>query len=239
MNPSGGSTNFNRDIRQGVVYDLEGSCWIVVDSFPNDDVAFSGLHCAPILSPDESPMLDLDVRIARAGGFASLGLLKKLNKAVLTSVVTDATPAELARLRTNLVTWFSVFSYDSDFVATLPRASLEEAGLLPGMILAYKKTLVCIVDHWGCYNSHPLVYVAPVVADLDDQNTLDVDITSDYRDLFGKRFFVRANDFFQVEKEELVASLNPDKPIPMLRYGATRRISRSMVLKFGELGLLL
>jgi len=233
------STDHTREMRQGEVYDVSGSCWIVVDSFPNNITAFNSVHCAPIFAPDESPMLALDVRIARAGGFASLGLLRKHKKDDLRNPITDATPSELARLRTNLVTWFSVFSYDSDFVATLPAVSQEETALLPGMILAYKKNLVCIVDHWACYNTHPLIYVAPVVADLDEVGPLDVEITSDYRDLFGKLFFVRANDFFQVEREELEALLSPNKPISILRYGAVRRITRSMVLKFGELALLL
>jgi hypothetical protein len=183
-------------------------------------------------------MLDLDVRIARAGGFASLGLLRKINKADLKSIVTDATPSEMSKLRTNLVTWFAVFSYDSDFVSTLP-PSRDDSVLLPGMILGYRKQLVCVVDHWSCYNNYPLVYVAPVVADLEEQLTLDVEITSDYKDLFGKQFYTRANDFFQVEREEIEASLNPERPVPILRYGAVRRISRGMVLKFGQFGLLL
>jgi len=116
----------------------------------------------------------------------------------------------------------SVFSYDSDFVTTLPPVSQTETHLLPGMILGHKKSLVCIVDHWGCFNNYPLIYVAPVVADLEEITVLDVDVTSDYRDLFGKRFFVRVNDFFQIEKEILEAPLKPDTPIPMLRYGAAQ-----------------
>jgi len=235
------STNENREFRQGAVYEVQNDLWIVLDSFANSDAEIASLHCAPILAPNESPMLDLDVRVARAGGFASLGLLQKVNKAALTRVVTDATPSELAKLRTNLVTWFAVFSYDTDLVATLPPVPLDYSNFLSGMILIYRKNLVCIVDHWGCYNNYPLLYVAPVAADLEDTTALDVEITSDYRDLFGDRFHVRVNDFYQVEREELEASLNPasDIPIPMLRYGACRRISRAVVLKFGELSLLL
>ena len=227
------------EIRQGIVYDVGGNLWIVVDNFPNNLSEINTIHCAPILIPDESPMLELDVRVARAGGFASLGLLNKLNKSVLTSVVTDTSPAELSKLRTNLVTWFSVFSYDTDLVRTLPPLTQEECHLLPGMILPYKKVLVCVVDHWACYNAYPLAYVAPVSADLETPFPLDVDITADYRDLFGKKFFVRVNEFFQVEREELEQSLKPDRPVDMLRYGAARRISRAMALKFGQLGLLL
>lgn len=221
------------------MFDVSGSLWVVVDSYPNDIALFSELHCAPIFGPEESPMLDLDVHIERTRGFASLGLLQKINKTSLTTIVTDSTPAELASLRSNLVTWFSVFSYDSDFVTTLPPISQVESQLLPGMILGYKGALVCIVDHWGCYNNYPLIYVAPVVADLQDSTILDVDVTSDYRDLFGKRFFVQVNDFFQVEREELEAPLKPDTFIPMLRYGAIRRVTRSLVFKFGHLSLLL
>jgi len=233
------SANRRPEIRQGEVFDVDGSLWVVVDSFPNEIEAFTSLHCAPVLAPDESPMLDLDVHIERAKGFASLGLLRKLSKPVLNKIVTDATPSELASLRSNLVTWFAVFSYDSDFVTTLPPMSEYNPDLLPGMILGYKKSLVCIIDHWGCYNNYPLIYVAAVVADLEDIGVLDVEITSDYRDLFGKRFFVQVNDFFQVEREELEALLQPSKSIPMLRYAATRRITRSIVLKFGQLNLLL
>jgi len=233
------SINPARKISQGEAYDVAGSFWIVVDSLTNEIETFTSLHCAPILAPDESPMLDLDVHIERAKGFASLVLLRKITKTALNKIVTDATPAELASLRTNLVTWFAVFSYDSDFVTTLPPVSEDTPDLLPGMILAYKKGLVCVVDHWGCYNNYPLIYVAPVMADLEDDGILDVDVTSDYRDLFGKRFFVRVNDFFQVEREELEALLGSDKSIPMLRYAATRRVTRSIVLKFGQLNLLL
>jgi len=236
---SGDPSDPRPKIRQGDVFDVAGSFWIVVDSFPNDVETFVNLHCAPIFGPDESPMLDMDVRIERSKGFASLGLLQKLNKTSLTNLLTDATPSELANLRSNLVTWFSVFSYDSDFVTTLPPVSQIETHLLPGMILGHKKSLVCVVDHWGCYNNYPLIYVAPVIADLEESTILDVEVTSDYRDLFGKRFFVRTNDFFQIEKEELEAPLKSDTPIPMLRYGAIRRITRSLVFKFGQFSLLL
>jgi hypothetical protein len=107
------------------------------------------------------------------------------------------------------------------------------------MIVSHKKMLVCVVDHWACYNAYLLVYVAPVVADLEGTIALDVDIASDYRDLFGKEFFVRAKEFFQVEREQLEGSLNPGRAVPMLRYAATRRIPRAMVMKFGQLSLLL
>jgi len=236
---SGDPTDPSPKIRQGDVFDVSGSLWVVADSFPNDIETFENLHCAPIFAPDESPMLDLDVHIERAGGFASLGLLQKLRKTSLTNIVADARPSELASMRSNLVTWFSVFSYDSDFVTTLPPIPQTETHLLPGMILSHKKSLVCIVDHWGCFNKYPLIYVAPVVADLEESTVLDVDVTSDYRELFGKRFFVCANDFFQVEKEELEAPLKPDTHIPMLRYGAIRRVTRSLVFKFGQFSLLL
>jgi hypothetical protein len=228
-----------RKIEQGIVYDVSDDLWIVVDSFPNDIPGIATAHCAPILTPDESPMLDLDVRISRAGGFASLGLLKKINKKSLVKVVTDATPGELSKLHTNLVTWFAVFSYDSDLVTTLPPLSHDDSYLLPGMILGYQKSTICVVDHWACYNCYPLVYVAPVVADLEETIALDVEVTSDYRDLFGKNFYVRTNDFFLVEREELEELLRREKQVPMLRYGASRRISRAMALKFGQLGLLL
>jgi hypothetical protein len=227
------------DIRQGNIYDVGDSLWIVLDNFPNDIPTFPGLHCAPVLSEDECPALDLDVRITRAGGIASLGLIRKINKTALTKIVTDATPSELRALRTNLITWFAVFSYETDLVATLPALGEEHPGLLPGMIINFSKGLVCVVDHWSCYNEYPLVYVAPVVADLEDATLLDVDVTHDYRDLFGERFYVRTHEFFQVEREDLTNTLAPDRPIPMLRYGATRRVTRSFALKVGELALLL
>lgn len=68
---------------------------------------------------------------------------------------------------------------------------------------------------------------------------LDVDVTSDYCDLFGKRFYVRTQELFQVEREDLTESLTPDKPIPILRYGAIRRFTRAFALKFEALTLLL
>ncbi len=108
------------------------------------------------------------------------------------------------------------------------------------MIVHCAKSLACVVDHWSCYNDYPLVYVAPVVADLEMPTQLNVDVTSAYRDLFGKRFYIRTHDFFQVEREELAEKLPPPgKPVPILRYGATRRITRSYALKFGQVGLLL
>jgi hypothetical protein len=81
------------------VYDIDGALWLVADNFANDISAFQELHCAPVFSTDAFPVLDLDVRISRAGGSASLGLLTKKNKATLTKIVTDATPSELRSRR--------------------------------------------------------------------------------------------------------------------------------------------
>jgi len=55
------------------------------------------------------------------------------------------------------------------------------------MILGYGKSIIFIVDHRACYNCNPLVYVAPVAADLEEAIALlDVQITSDYRDGYTK-----------------------------------------------------
>jgi hypothetical protein len=104
----------------------------------------------------------------------------------------------------------------------------------PGTILRTKRGAVCVVDHWGCLNEYPLLYVAPVQADVADLCPLDVEITSQFQDLFAKRNFVRADDFFLVDREEIQSP-----PVLVLKHGLLHKISRSLILKFGHKGLLL
>lgn len=44
---------------------------------------------------------------------------------------------------------------------------------------------------------------------------------------------------YQAWKCEEDGGLKPDTPIPMLRYGAIRRVTRALVFKFGQFSLLL
>jgi hypothetical protein len=94
-----------------------------------------------------------------------------------------------------------------------------------------------VVDHWGCLNEYPLLYVAPVQPDVTDLCPLDIEITSQFQDLFSKRSFVRVDDFFLVDREEIQSPDSP--PVVVLRHGLLHKISRAFILKFGHKGLLL
>ena len=107
----------------------------------------------------------------------------------------------------------------------------------PGTILRTKKGAICVVDHWGCLNEYPLLYVAPVQPDVTDLCPLDIEITLQFEDLFAKRNFVRVDDFFLVDREEIQSASNP--PVVVLRHGLLHKISRAFILKFGHKGLLL
>jgi hypothetical protein len=107
----------------------------------------------------------------------------------------------------------------------------------PGTILIHEGAVVCVIDQWGCFNDYPVLYVAPVKPDLIDACPLDVEISSQYQDLFSKRNFVRTDDFFLVDRTSLKSS--PDHPAVLLRYGLLHKISRALVLKFGQKSLLL
>ena len=163
--------------------------------------------------------------------------MRKLEKQALGPVVNLAHPDEVKQIRQNLVTWFSVFSFDFDTVRRLPDPPQDPGSIFPGMILDHTGDRVCVVDHWGCFNNYPLLYVAPVVRELDDPCPLDIDISADFRDLFSNNYFVRADDLFLAPRESLAAVSHG--AVPMLRYGLLRRITRTMVLKFGQIGLLL
>jgi hypothetical protein len=105
------------------------------------------------------------------------------------------------------------------------------------MIFDAKGEQVCVVDHWGCFNDYPLLYVAPLEPDIAKPIPLDVDISPEYTDLFHGRYFVRTNDFFLLEREILKPGGRAG--VPMLGYGLLRKISRAYALKFGQLSLLL
>jgi len=181
----------------------------------------------------------LDVPIAFQGGFVSLSLLEKISKSALSNPKAEAHPSEVEQIRRNLVTRFSYYTYIDlgPYEEAGPRAPDEPPSIHPGMIFNYRKETVCVIDHWGCFHDYPLLYVAPIVSDPPDPNPLDVEISSQFRDLFTEKYFVRADDFFPVDRAELEAvySARPK----MLSYGLVRKVSRSMALKFGQLGLLL
>ncbi len=224
-------------MQQGEIYAIGESLWIVVDNFHANSDRYPSVHCAPVLNIDEI-RLQLDVPLAFQQGFVSLGLLEKVPKSALSSLRAIAHPAELQQIRRNLVTWFSYYSFIDLDAATPEPATPEQAPLIqPGMIFRYEKELICVIDHWGCFNEYPLLYVGPVVPNLADPSPLDVDISSQFRDLFSDSYYVRAGEFFLVERESLETTYTPE--VPMLTYGYVHRISRSMALEFGELGLLL
>ncbi len=144
---------------------------------------------------------------------------------------------EVREIRRNLVTWFSVFSFDYDTIRRLPPSPDEPTSVYPGMVSTCSGQRICVIDHWGCYNEYPLLYVAPVVGHLSKQCPLDVDISSEFRDLFSERYYVRTDDMFLVDREALEHSFSPHTP--MLGYGLTRQITRALILKFGQISLLL
>jgi hypothetical protein len=89
-------------IRQGEIFEIDSSPWIVVDSFHNDLDAYRSLHCAPVLS-DPDLRLELDVALAFEGGYASLGLMKKQQKGVLQRPLAIARSLEVEEIRSNLI----------------------------------------------------------------------------------------------------------------------------------------
>jgi hypothetical protein len=225
-------------VNQGGIFDVDGSLWIVVDRFHNHLERYPKVHCAPILD-NQLLRLDLDVPIAFQGGFVSLSLLEKISKSALSNPQAEAHPSEVEQIRRKLVTRFSYYSYvdlapDEEVAPTSPD---QPPSIHPGMIFNYRKQTVCVIYHWGCFHDYPLLYVAPIVSELPDPNPLDVEISSQFRDLFSEKYFVRADDFFPVDRVELEAvySARPR----MLGYGLVRKVSRAMALKFGQLGLLL
>jgi hypothetical protein len=104
------------------------------------------------------------------------------------------------------------------------------------MILGHTTGRVCVVDHWGCFNDYPLLYVAPVVPDLPDPCPLDLEISAEFRDLFSDRYFVRTDDFFLVARDELEGITVQST---LLGFGLLRKMTRALILKFGQLGMLL
>jgi len=223
-------------VQQGEIYELNGSLWILVDHYCCSD-RYSTVHCAPVLTSQEL-RLELDVPITFRETFASLMLMERVEKRHLTELRAIAHPIELEQLRRNLVTWFSYYTFvDLDSLTPEPSAPDHPLVVHPGMVLAYKRERVCVTDHWGCFNEYPLIYVAPVVPDLPNPGALDVEISSQFKDLFSSSYYVRPGEFFSVEREILEAACTPQTP--RLSHGLIHQISRSMALKFGQLGLLL
>ncbi len=241
-------------IQQGDIFDIDGSPWVVVDAAHDRFGGSASVHCSPILSTLEL-RLDLDVDIGGeeaveansqlpigiqplgVNGFASLTLIQKQPREKLTHLIARAHAFQIETISRNLITMFSIYSFDFDTVRRMPPPPDEPVKLYPGMILAAKGERVCIVDHWGCFNNYPLLYVAPVEPDLARPTPLDVDISAEYSDLFHHRYFVRTNEFFQVEQTLL--DFDKRETILMLRYGLLRKITRAYALKFGQLSLLL
>jgi hypothetical protein len=241
-------------IEQGDIFSVDGSPWIVIDAAHDRFGGSETVHCAPVLSSPEL-RLDLDVQIgdepaaspaSQMGigipslgvhGYVSLLLICRHARSRLQQLVARASRLQVEEIRRNLVTWFSVFSFDFDTVRRLPPPPDEPPAVYPGMIFSTKGETVCVVDHWGCFNEYPLLYVAPVQPTIPRPTPLDVDISADYRDLFSNQYFVRTNEFYQVERNSL--NIEPKRLVPTLSYGLIRKISRAYALKFGQLSLLL
>ncbi len=247
-------------ISQGEIFDIAGSLWLVVDYFHNNLDRYESLHCAPLIATPECRLhLDVSLTIEGSetefvdaekqhqlglkippgihGSYAALSFLMKQPKSVLRRPVTTPHPAIVERVRVNLVTYFSLYTmFDLTGGRKMPTTQ-ETPSMHPGTILSYKGEKVCVVDHWGCFNEYPLLYVAPVDAELASPCPLDVDISSQYQSLFTKRNFVRTDDFFLVDREKLQTP--SDHPPVVLRYGLLHKITRALVLKFGQTGLLL
>ena len=247
-------------INQGDVFEIGDSRWMVVDDFHNASERHDSVHCAPI-SVSQDSRLPLDVSLSlegeadaplvpasqqalwpgtprgSGGAYAALGLMKKLPKSLLTEPFATVHPAVLTRIKENLTTWFALYTM-FDLSASSPRPLAEEPpSMHPGTILGTKGGAICVVDHWGCLNEYPLLYVAPVKPDLTDLCPLDIEITLQFQDLFAKRNFVRVDDFFLVDREEIQSASGP--PVTILRHGLLHKISRAFILKFGHKGLLL
>ena len=168
--------------------------------------------------------------------YAGLSLIRKHPKNALETPIASVHPAILEKIRTNLVTYFSLYTMLDLDDRELPTPT-EPPSLHPGTILNHKTGPICVIDHWGCFNDYPVIYVAPVGPDLMDPCPLDVEISSQYRDLFTKRNFVRTDDLFLIDRQELQTP--SDRPPLILRYGLLRKISRALILKFGQKSLLL
>lgn len=247
-------------INQGDIFEIEATRWMVVDDFHNASERYDSVHCAPI-SVSQECRLPLDVSLSLEGGqeaafipqsqqarwvgvgagpggaYAALGLMKKLPKSLLTGPFATAHPAVITRIKENLTTWFALYTM-FDLSGSSPRPLAEEPpSMHPGTILRTKRGAVCVVDHWGCLNEYPLLYVAPVQPDVTDLCPLDIEITSQFQDLFAKRNFVRVDDFFLVDREEIQSASSP--PVVILGHGLLHKISRAFILKFGHKGLLL
>ncbi len=231
-----------------------------MDDFHNASERYDSVHCAPIsvsqdcylpldvplnleggdeaaLIPESQQALWPDVRPGPGGAYAALGLMKKLPKPLLNEPFATAHPAVVAQIRQNLTTWFALYTM-FDLTGSSPRPAAEEPpSMHPGTILRTKGGALCVVDHWGCLNEYPLLYVAPVQPDVADLCPLDIEITGQFRDLFAKRNFVRVDDFFLVDREEIQSPDSP--PVVVLRHGLLHKISRAFILKFGHKGLLL
>jgi hypothetical protein len=163
--------------------------------------------------------------------------MKKLPKSHLNRPFATAHPAVTTRVKENLTTWFALYTM-FDLSASSQRPLAEEPpSMHPGTILRTRGGVLCVVDHWGCLNEYPLLYVAPVQPDVTDLCPLDVEITSQFQDLFSRRSFVRVDDFFLADRGEIQS---PDRPpVVVLRHGLLHKISRAFILKFGHKGLLL
>jgi hypothetical protein len=247
-------------INQGDIFEIGGSRWVVVDDFHNASERYDSVHCAPISASEECRLpLDVSLRLesgeeavfipeaqqalwpsvgrSPAGAYAALGLMKKLPKSLLKKPFATAHPAVITRIKENLTTWFALYTM-FDLTASSPRPLAEEPpSMHPGTILRTKGGALCVVDHWGCLNEYPLLYVAPVQRDVADPCPLDVEITSQFQDLFAKRNFVRVDDFFLVDREQIGSPSSPT--VVVLRHGLLHKISRAFILKFGHKGLLL
>jgi hypothetical protein len=248
-------------IQQGEIFDIDGSLWIVVDDFHNRFNRYDSVHCAPVLTtpelflpldvpltlsglresrqaPLDQTRLQLEVPLGISGGFASLGLMKKKEKRSLRNPLTTAHAAVLEQIRGNLVRRFSLYTiFDLDDSHRAPPTPGELPSLHPGTILAHTSGPVCVIDHWGCFNQYPLIYVAPVVRDVEDPCPLDVEITLQFQDLFSKRNFVRTDDFSLIDRREIETSHT--MPLLVLKHGLVHKISRALILKFGQKSLLL
>ncbi len=231
-----------------------------MDDFHNASERYNSVHCAPIsvsqdcylpldvplsleradeaaLIPGSQQALWPDVRPGPGGAYAALGLMKKLPKPLLNKPFATAHPAVIARIKQNLTAWFALYTM-FDLTGSSPRPVAEELpSMHPGTIVTTKRGALCVVDHWGCLNEYPLLYVAPVQRDVSDPCPLDIEITGHLQDLFAKRNFVRVDDFFLVDREEIQSPDSP--PVVVLRHGLLHKISRAFILKFGHKGLLL
>ena len=78
--------------------------------------------------------------------------MQKHARGKLISLVGQARPLQVEEIRRNLVTWFSVYSYDYDRVSRLPPVPDTPPDIYPGMIFTVRGEPVCVIDHWGSFN---------------------------------------------------------------------------------------